>query len=187
MNTAALCQRNSSCLVIIDMQQKLAAAMATEAMQAVTRNCGLLIQAAAMLEIPTIYTEQYPKGLGPTLPELAELLSGKPRIEKTAFACCDEPAFCRHLTKDKPHIILAGMEAHICILQTALRLKQQDTNRQVFVAEDAVISRNSSARMNAMERLREAGVIVSNTESIIFEWLGKAEGDEFKQISRLLK
>ena len=187
MNTTALSQRDASCLVIVDMQQKLAAAMAPEAIQAVTRNCGLLIQAAALLEIPALYTEQYPKGLGPTLPELAQLLSGKPRIEKTAFACCDEPAFCRHLTKDKPHIILGGMEAHICILQTALRLKQQDTNRQVFVAEDAVISRNSSARMNAMERLREAGVIVSNTESIIFEWLGKAEGDEFKQISRLLK
>lgn len=187
MTTTALSRRDSSCLVIVDMQQKLAAAMAPEIMQDVTRNCSLLIQAAALLEIPALYTEQYPKGLGPTLPELAELLSGKPRVEKTAFACCDEPAFCRHLTKDKPHIILAGMEAHICILQTALGLKQQDANRQIFIAEDAVISRNSSARINAMERLREAGVIVSNTESIIFEWLGKAEGDAFKQISRLLK
>lgn len=187
MTTTALSRRDSSCLVIVDMQQKLAAAMAPEIMQDVTRNCSLLIQAAALLEIPALYTEQYPKGLGPTLPKLAELLSGKPRVEKTAFACCDEPAFCRHLTKDKPHIILAGMEAHICILQTALGLKQQDANRQIFIAEDAVISRNSSARINAMERLREAGVIVSNTESIIFEWLGKAEGDAFKQISRLLK
>ena len=79
------------------------------------------------------------------------------------------------------------MEAHICILQTALHLKQQDPAREIFVAEDAVISRNSSARMNAMERLRQAGVIVSNSESIVFEWLGKAEGDVFKQISRLLR
>jgi len=83
--------------------------------------------------------------------------------------------------------VLAGMEAHICILQTAMRLKQQDRNRVIFIAEDAVISRNSSARMNALERLREAGAIVSNTESIIFEWLGKAEGEAFKQISRLLR
>lgn len=186
MNTA-LAQRDSSRLVIVDMQERLAAAMAVDAMQAVTRNCSLLIQAAALLEIPAIFTEQYPKGLGRTLPELAELLSGKPRIEKTAFACCDEPAFCRHLSKDKPHIVLAGMEAHICILQTALRLKQQDRNRVIFIAEDAVISRNSSARMNAMERLRHAGVIVSSSESIVFEWLGKAEGEAFKQISRLLR
>jgi nicotinamidase-related amidase len=186
LNTA-LAQQNLSRLVIVDMQERLAAAMASDAMQTVTRSCSLLAQAAALLEIPTIFTEQYPKGLGPTLPELAELLSGKPRIEKTAFACCDEPAFCRHLSKDRPHIILAGMEAHICILQTALRLKQQDPARQIFIAEDAVISRNSSARMNALERLRHAGVIVSNSESIIFEWLGKAEGDVFKQVSRLLR
>jgi nicotinamidase-related amidase len=186
VNTA-LAQRHLSQLVIVDMQERLANAMAPEDMRAAVRSCSLLIQAAALLEIPAIYTEQYPKGLGPTLSELAELLSGKPRIEKTAFACCDEPAFCRHLTKDRPHIILAGMEAHICILQTALRLKQQDPARQIFIAEDAAISRNSSARMNAMERLRHAGVIVSNSESIVFEWLGKAEGDVFKQISRLLR
>ena len=185
--STGLAQRSQSCLVIVDMQEKLAAAMEPEAMQAATRSCKLLVQASALLEIPTIYTEQYPKGLGNTLPELAELLSKMPRIEKTAFACTDEPAFCRHLTKDKPHIILAGMEAHICILQTALRLKQQDRNRVIFIAEDAVISRNSSARMNALERLRHAGVIVSNSESIVFEWLGKAEGDVFKQISRLLR
>lgn len=186
MNTA-LSQRELSCLVVVDMQEKLAAAMAVDAMQTVIKNCSLLIQAAALLEIPVIYTEQYPKGLGHTLPELAELLSGKPRIEKNGFSCSDEPAFCRHLTKDKPHIILAGMEAHICILQTALRLKQQDPAREIFIAEDAVISRNSSARMNAMERLRQAGVIVSNSESIVFEWMGKAEGEVFKQISRLLR
>lgn len=186
MNTA-LSLRDLSCLVVVDMQEKLAAAMAVDDMRTVTKKCSLLVQAAKLLEIPVLYTEQYPKGLGPTLPELAELLSGKPRIEKNAFSCSDEPAFCRHLTKDKPHIILVGMEAHICILQTSLRLKQQDPTRQIFIAEDAVISRNSSARMNAMERLRHAGVIVSNSESIVFEWLGKAEGDIFKQISRLLR
>lgn len=185
--STALSHRNTSRLVIVDMQEKLASAMAPEAMQSVVKNCSLLIQAAALLEIPTLYSEQYPKGLGPTIPELAELLSGKPRMEKISFSCCDEPAFCRHITKDRPQIVLAGMEAHICILQTALGLKQQDANRDIFIAEDAVISRNASAKMNAMERLREAGIIVSNSESIVFEWLGKAEGEVFKQISRLLR
>lgn len=185
--STALAQARLSRLVIVDVQERLANAMEPQAMQGIVRNCRLLLQAAELLEIPALYTEQYPKGLGPTLPELAELLNGKPRVEKTVFSCCDEPAFCRQLSHDKSHIVLAGMEAHICILQTALRLKQQDRNRVIFIAEDAVISRNSSARMNALERLREAGVIVSNTESIIFEWLGKAEGEAFKQISRLLR
>jgi nicotinamidase-related amidase len=123
--SAALSQRNLSRLVIVDMQERLAAAMAPESMQSVVANCSLLLQAAQLQEIPALHTEQYPKGLGATLPALAELLAGKPRIEKTAFSCCEEPAFCRHLTKDRPHIILAGMEAHICILQTAMQLKQQ--------------------------------------------------------------
>ncbi|HYG32499.1 MAG TPA: isochorismatase family protein [Methylophilaceae bacterium] len=183
----ALAQRDLSCMVVVDMQEKLAAAMAADAMQAVVRNCSLLIQAATLLEIPVIHTEQYPKGLGPTLPELAELLPSQRPIEKITFSCTDEPTFYRQLIRDRRHIVLAGIEAHICILQTALRLKQQDPTREIFVAEDAVISRNSSARMNAMERLRQAGVIVSNSESIVFEWLGKAEGDVFKQISRLLR
>jgi nicotinamidase-related amidase len=77
------------------------------------------------------------------------------------------------------------MEAHICILQTALAL--QAMGRQVFVAEDAVLSRNASNKANAMSRLRHAGIIATNTESIVFEWLGKAEGDAFKQISRLIR
>lgn len=182
-----LARRDLSCLVIVDMQERLVNAMAPGAMEEVTKFCGILIQAAKLLEIPIIYTEQYPKGLGPTIQELANLLDGNPRVEKTAFSCCEEPTFCRQLTRDKSHIILAGLEAHVCILQTAIQLKQQDTNRMIFVAEDAVLSRNPSYKINAMERLSEAGVIVSNSESVIFEWLGKAEGEVFKQISRLLR
>lgn len=182
-----LAKRELSCLVIVDMQERLVNAMAPGAMEDVTKYCGILIEAARLLEIPTIYTEQYPKGLGSTIQELADLLVGKPRIEKTTFSCCEEPTFCRQLTKDRTHIILAGLEAHVCILQTAIQLKQQDQNRQIFIAEDAVLSRNPSYKINAMERLSEAGVIVSNSESVIFEWLGKAEGEVFKQISRLLR
>jgi nicotinamidase-related amidase len=182
-----LARRELSCLVIIDMQERLVNAMAPGAMEAVTKYSSILIRAATLLEIPILYTEQYPKGLGSTIPELADLLAGNPRIEKTAFSCCEEPTFCRQLTKDRPHIILAGLEAHVCVLQTAIQLKQQDEKRQIFIAEDAVLSRNPSYKINAMERLNEAGVIISNSESIIFEWLGKAEGEVFKQISRLLR
>ena len=185
MKNSLLTQRGQSRLAIIDMQAKLAGAMHTEAMQAVVKNCGILLKAAALLEIPSFYTEQYPQGLGHTMPELAELLSGKPGVTKVSFSCCAEPAFNRQLTSDRPQIILAGMEAHICILQTALELQEQ--GKQVFVAEDAVISRDPGNKANALARMRQAGIIVTNTESIAFEWLGVAEGDAFKQISRLIR
>ena len=90
----------------------------------------------------------------------------------------------RQLTSDRPQIILAGMEAHICVLQTALSLVQ---TKQVFIVEDAIISRNPANKANAIARLREAGCIITNTESVVFEWLGKAEGDTFKAISKLIR
>lgn len=167
------------------MQQRLAEAMPPDAMQSVSKYCGILLQAAALLEIPALYTEQYPKGLGHTLPELTPWLAANPRIEKTAFSCPAEPRFGQKLSNDRPQIILAGMEAHICILQTALDLYA--SGHQVFVVEDAVLSRNPANKANALDRLRQAGVIVSNTESVVFEWLGKGEGDAFKQISRLIR
>lgn len=154
-------------------------------MQQVVKNCAVLLQSASLLEIPSIYTEQYPKGLGSTVPALLELLQPNQRVEKTVFSCAKEPTFNRKLTSDRPQIILAGMEAHICILQTALDL--QNSGHQVFVVEDAVISRNPHHKANALQRLRSAGVIISNTESVVFEWLGAAEGDHFKAISKLIR
>ena len=180
-----LSKHQFSHLVIIDMQERLASAMPGDALQNVVKNCGILLQAAALFEVPALYTEQYPKGLGKTHPDLMQWLSAKPRVEKTAFSSCDEPTFCRQLTSDRPQVVLAGMEAHICILQTALAL--QAMGRLVFVAEDAVLSRSPSNKANALDRLRQAGIVVSNTESIVFEWLGAAEGEAFKQISRLIR
>ena len=183
--TSALTQATLSRLVVVDMQDKIASVMQAEAMGKVVKHCNILLQAASLLEIPALYTEQYPKGLGPTLPGVAEWLQGAPRVEKTTFSCCAEPTFCRQLTSDRPQIILAGMEAHICVLQTALALKE--LGHQVFVVEDAIISRDPANKANALARLREAGITISNTESVLFEWLGKAEGDAFKQISRLIR
>jgi len=185
MNIPLTAKSNLSQLIVVDMQIRLAEAMIAEEMQKVVRNTGILIQVATLLDVSTLYTEQYPKGLGTTLAELTPLLSKTSSIEKISFSCCDEPKFNRQLTGDKPQIILAGMEAHICILQTALGLHQQ--GKQVFVAEDAIISRDPSHKRNALERLKQTGVIVSNTESIVFEWLRAAEGDAFKQISRLVR
>lgn len=184
-----IAKANLSQLVIVDVQTCLAAVMPSTEMQAVIKNCSILLQAAKLLEVPAIFTEQYPQGLGVTVPELSILLDGKKPIEKTTFSCTGEPKFNAKLSSDKSQIVLAGMETHICVLQTALGLLQKNSKRahQVFIAEDAVISRNAHNKANALARLRDAGCIISNTESIVFEWLGVAKGDAFKQISQLIR
>jgi len=171
-------------LILIDLQTRLLSAMPQEAMQTVIRNCGILAQAATMLEVPVIVSEQYPKGLGNTAPELLAFLPNIKPVEKLTFSCMAEPKFSRQLTRDHSQVVIAGMEAHICVLQTALDLQN---SKQVFVAEDAIISRNPANKANALARMREAGCIISNTESIVFEWLGKADSDAFKAISLLIR
>lgn len=184
MNVASIADRDQSQLVLIDMQTKLTSVMPL-GIDAVIKNSAVLLQSAALLGVPSLYTEQYPKGLGPTLPELSHYLNGKNPVEKTAFSCCGEPTFLRQLSRDHSQVILLGMEAHICVLQTALDLKAQ--GKTVFVVEDAVISRNPENKLNALCRLREAGVIITNTESLVFEWLAVAQGDAFKTISQLIR
>ena len=180
-----LASQQLSQLVIIDMQVKLASVMPAEALQGVVRNCSVLVQAAHLLAVPTILTEQYPQGLGETLSEIKQYLPNCKPVTKTAFSACGEPRFSQQLHRDNPQIILAGMEAHICVLQTALTLLQ--AGKQVFVAEDAVISRSPANKANALARLRDAGCVISNTESVVFEWLGNANHEAFKAISKLIR
>lgn len=184
-HTHLMAHAGLSQLIVVDMQTRLRTVMPQDAMQATIKNCELLATAAKMLEVPVVVSEQYPKGLGNTVPELLALLPDIKPVEKTTFSCSAEPKFSRQLTVDRPQIILAGMEAHICVLQTALDL--QANAKQVFVAEDAIISRNPANKANALARMRDAGCIITNAESIVFEWLGKAEGDVFKAISKLIK
>ena len=185
MSVASLADRRRSQLVLVDVQQKLCGAMPAERLAAMLKNCGILLQAAQLLEVPTIHSEQYPKGLGPTQAELAPWLASSQRVEKTSFSCCDSAAFCALLEDNREQVMLAGMEAHICVLQTVLAL--QARGKQVFVVEDAVISRDPANQANALARLRQTGVIVSNTESVLFEWLRVAEGDAFRQLSKLIR
>lgn len=180
-----LSQQTLSQLVIVDMQTKLVGAMPAEAMQATIKNCTILAQAAQLLNVSVIITEQYPQGLGATLPEIQQQFSPFKPIVKTAFSASGEPKFNQQLHRDQPQIILAGMEAHICILQTALSLKQM--GKQVFVVEDAIISRNTTNKANAISRLREAGCEITNTESVLFEWLGNANHPAFKELTRLIR
>lgn len=172
-------------LVVIDVQTKLMSAMQADAMQLVVKNCGVLVQAANLLNINTIVTEQYPQGLGETLPEIKQHIGADKPIEKTAFSAANVPKFMQQLHRDQSQIILTGMEAHICVLQTALDLI--NANKQVIVVEDAIISRNVSNKTNAVARLRDAGCIITNTESVLFEWLSNANHTAFKAISQLIR
>ena len=175
-----------SVLILIDVQERLAAAMDPAIFRAVARNAGILLQSAGALGIPVLSTEQYRKGLGRTVPELAGWLPESAGIEKTCFSAAGDESFLRALERaGRPQTILAGMEAHVCVLQTALELCA--AGRDVFVVADACCSRSTANHANAMERLRAAGVIVANTESIVFEWLRDARHDCFKTISALVR
>jgi nicotinamidase-related amidase len=171
-------------LVMIDIQDKLVDVMPKNEIKKVIDVSNILLQASKLLDIPLLYTEQYPKGLGTTIKRLKSLLL-HPAIEKKTFSCLDELKFKSALVKSRPQIILCGLETHICILQTALALKAM--GKEVFVVEDATLSRSSLHHQNAIARLRSEGIVITNSESVMFEWLRVAEGDHFKAIAKLIK
>jgi nicotinamidase-related amidase len=176
-----------SVLIVIDAQERLAAAMDSAVLKAVAKNIGILVQSAVCLGIPILATEQYTRGLGPTIAELAaKLPPDTPHIEKTCFSCTGAEVFARAFeSSGRSQAILTGMEAHVCVLQSALNLKAAGSD--VFVVADACCSRNAANHANAMDRLRAAGVVVANTESIVFEWLRDARHPQFKALSALLR
>lgn len=180
-----IAQSQDCFLVVIDVQQRLLSAMPEAARAPLIKQVGVLIQASNALDIPIAITEQYPKGLGPTEPELLALSTATSAIEKTCFSCADADGFMSTLRASHCRsVILTGMEAHICVLQTALALQAQGF--QVFVVEDAVSSRTLENKNNALQRLRQAGVIITNTESVLFEWLADAKHAEFRTLSKLI-
>ncbi|MDZ7661037.1 hydrolase [Thiohalophilus sp.] len=180
-----LCDTATSQLVLIDIQEKLAAAMKPAVREQLLRNTAILSQAAGALGIPVVHTEQYPKGLGPTEPELAAHLNDL-AIEKTCFSCYRAPDFVEQLRVNaRRQIVLGGMESHVCVLQTATQL--QEHGYQVFVVEDAIASRRKTHHRNALARLRQAGVSVIMTESALFEWLRDAQHAQFRTLSKLIR
>ena len=180
-----LVDRTDSVLVVIDIQERLAGAMPTESMSLLTRNTRRLLQAAGLLNVPVLRSEQYPRGLGETVQALRDLLPpGMQHFEKTSFSCCGAPDFVSVATQ-REQIIICGMETHVCVIQTALELSAQ--GRAVYVVEDAVVSRDPSHKANALARMRQAGIIVTNHESVLFEWLRNARHEHFKAVSGLLK
>lgn len=187
MNPAPLLsQADQSVLLVIDIQQRLASAMPVKALQSVIKHTGLLLKAAGLLDIPVVRTEQYPQGLGETLEDIQQHINNDTRFEKTCFSCCGAEGFEQTLSKSgRKQIILTGMESHVCVLQTAMELKAKGYD--VFVVNDAICCRDKHNHKNALHRLSQAGIVISNTESVLFEWLRDARHPEFKAISKLLR
>jgi nicotinamidase-related amidase len=178
MMKPTLARAADSALVVIDVQERLASVM--PARESMVRATGILLEAASRLGIPVWFTEQYPKGLGSTVAEIVgKLPEGAERVEKTSFSACSALPLLR------PQVVLAGMEAHVCVLQTALELAA--AGREVFVVADAVCSRTEANHANAMARMQSAGVVVTNTESVVFEWLRDAGNEHFRAISKLIR
>jgi nicotinamidase-related amidase len=176
-----------SLLLVVDVQTRLAAAMEPAALESVLHHAGLLLQASGALGVPVLATEQYPQGLGPTHEAIKVLLPAEARaFDKTAFSCCSAGGLVDAVNASgRRQIVLAGMETHVCVLQTAAELHQ--SGWQVFVVEDAVCSRREANKRNALSRLQQAGVVVTNTESVLFEWLRDARHPQFKRLAALVK
>ncbi len=169
-------------LLVIDVQERLVPAIADS--RRVVWNVRRLIDGAKILGLPVLATEQYPKGLGPTVPELAERLGAIP--SKLTFSCCGCPEIPRALETRGVHKILAcGIEAHVCVQQTVLDLLARGW--RVYVAADAVGSRREIDYRIALGRMDSAGATLTTTEAALFEWCTVAGTPEFQQISRLAK
>lgn len=174
-----------SILLIVDIQEGLSPVMADP--RTVLRNSATLLRAAERLEVPVVISEQYPKGIGHTVGELLELAPAGAVIEKIHFSCANTPAIQERLKSmpGRDQIVVAGIEAHVCVLQTALGLKE--AGWRPAVVADACSSRVASNHQAAMERMRANGIEVVTTEMALFEWLHCAGTPEFKDMIKLIK
>ena len=184
MGTPSALTVENTVLVLIDFQERLFPV--THDKDKLLKNVLKLVEGAKVLEIPIVLTEQYPKGLGPTLPGIKALLPDFKPIEKVCFNCCDEDAFCKSLEALKRRqVLIAGIEAHICVYQTAMALSRD--GYEVQVVGDCVSSRDPENRLVSLFRMGAAGVSPTTMEMALFELLKVASGDKFKQISNIVK
>ena len=176
--------REDTVLLVVDIQEKLAAVMKER--DRVVGNNLHLIELAKMIGMPVMVTEQYPRGLGKTVAESREALPFYRPNEKMTFDCCGQPAFLEELKEhNKRSVVLTGMETHICVLQTCLGLLKGGIN--VHIARDAVCSRTKENWRTGVEFMREAGAVVTSTETVLFQLLKVAGTEEFKKISQRIK
>jgi nicotinamidase-related amidase len=172
-----LLSRQRTALIVVDVQEGF---RAYETFDEVAHSCAKLIEAARILGVPRIVSEQYPKGLGHSVPELG--LDGEPVIEKTVFSAVRADGFSLN---GRDQVVVCGIESHVCVSQTAHDLLQRGI--EVHIPADAVGSRNERDYRWGLERLDRAGAVVTTVESVLFEMLGRAGTPEFKQVQALIK
>lgn len=180
-----LLHRASSRLLIIDVQEKLVATLSDSTRQSLLNGCRFLAEGAKILGVPLSMTEQYPQGLGPTQASLCEFSDQRPSKKRfSALECLGWPA-AAEAADDRFQIVVAGMEAHVCVLQTVFDLLA--SGFQVFVVADAIASRSEIDQRIALERMANGGAVLTTAEGVLFEWAETAEAAEFKQLSGLVK
>ncbi len=175
---------DDTCFILIDVQERLFPHI--DQHLELLDKLKVLVQGIHLLRLPMLVTEQYTKGLGTTIPALAELLSEVEIFEKMSFSCCDEPRLMIKLHEtQKQNVVLAGIEAHVCVLQTVLDLRENGYNP--IVVADAVSSRRAFDKQIALDRIKREGGIITTTESLLLELCRTSATDTFKRISALIK
>lgn len=171
-------------LVLVDVQEKLARVMHDK--ERLLHNMEVLVKGLRVLDVPIIWMEQNPKGIGPTVPQVAEHLTGNTPISKMSFSCCQNEAFAKALNAiNRKDVLIAGIETHICVYQTTAELI--DTGYQVHVVADAVSSRVAENNKIGLQKMRDVGASVTSAETVLFELLKVAEGDAFKAMLKVVK
>ena len=180
--------REDAILLVVDVQERLVPAIHAELYPPALRNMQLAIEAAGTLGLPILVTEQYPKGLGPTVPEIMKSLDGKryTRLEKLTFSCARDEAFLAAAAATKRRqALIVGMETHVCVYQTSVDLLREGYS--VFVLDDAVSSRFLHNYRSGLQALRDAGCTVFSAETAVFQLLKAAATPEFKKVAPLIK
>jgi nicotinamidase-related amidase len=170
-------------LLVVDIQERLLPAI--DQGDAYLAGARRMVEACKVLDVPMLVTEQYPAGLGNTCPDLKVALGDAPVVTKLRFSACVEETLERLREHNRPHVIVVGIEAHVCVLQSVLDLLR--AGFVPYVCADAVGSRRPLDREVALDRLRHAGGIITTTESVTLEMLGEAGTDLFKRILPIIK
>jgi nicotinamidase-related amidase len=180
--------REDALLLVVDVQERLVPAIHKDLYPRSLKNMQIMIEAAGTLGLPILLTEQYPKGLGRTVPEIEIPLMGKNfrRIEKVSFSCARDEAFLQAVSDTKRRqVVVIGMETHVCVYQTSVDLVR--AGYSVFVLDDAVSSRFQHNYQSGLQGLRDAGCTVFSTETAVFQLLKVAATPEFKKVSSLIR
>lgn len=187
MTRRMLLDADDSVLLIVDMQTRLGASMPADVWAATRATAVTLARAAGELDLPVLVTRQYPKGLGDTVGEVASTLpDASVTVDKTCFSATDAGELRDALAMTgRSRVVVCGMEAHVCVLQTAAGLDALGFTP--FVVADGVCSRSPAHRDNALERLRHGGITVTNRESCLFEWLRDARHEHFRAVTSLIQ